>query len=474
MQVTLRTLAAITLIVFIVTACAPGASTPQVAAPTESTESTAVTEEMEAPATEAAATSEAVPAEEPITLVMWWWGEQEAPGAQTWLDETVALYQKAHPGVTVETVLQSTDTLLPAFQSAIAAQEGPDIQYVWGGMYTMEYVWGGGIAPVDGLIPEDELAHYILIDDVERNYDGQVWSVPFYMVDNVVVYNPSLFDKAGISQPPETWDELLDACGKLNDIGVIPMSGGLKDAWWGGWLFTLMARQPWDSPQAIMRTVVGEGVGKFSDPEYTLWWSKLQETIDAGCWNEDVLSLDYQQGMDRFARQEAAMVFGNATFLAGWADTMGWDNLGVMQMPKFADGALADTHAMSAQGLVITSWSPYKQEAADFLMFIHTPERVNAWYQATGVLPADDRFDAALIEHEPIRQLFEWYTTIPGPLMEDFIPSMMDAEANMTGAQYLFGGDKTPAELGQLADEVCAKWRDQNPEAVQNFLKWTE
>ena len=176
------------------------------------------------------------------------------------------MYEEAHPGITVETVLQSTDSLLPAFQSAIAAQDGPDIQYVWGGMYTMEYVWGEGIAPIDDLIPEEERAHYILIDDVERNYDGQVWSVPFYMVDNVVVYNPAMFDKAGIDKPPETWDELVDACGKLNEIGVIPMSGGLKDAWWGGWLFTLMARQPWDEPQSIMRTVAGEGDGTLHRP----------------------------------------------------------------------------------------------------------------------------------------------------------------------------------------------------------------
>ena len=33
----------------------------------------------------------------PVTLTMWWWGEQEAPGAQAWVDATVAAYKKKRP-----------------------------------------------------------------------------------------------------------------------------------------------------------------------------------------------------------------------------------------------------------------------------------------------------------------------------------------------------------------------------------------
>lgn len=133
--------------------------------------------EVEAPAQEAAG--------EPVHLVIWWWGEQEAPGAQTWLDETMAAYQQEHPNVTFEAVLQSTDSLIPAFQSAAAAQEGPDIQYFWGGVWTLEPAWNGALVPVDDLIPTDEMAHYI--NNFERSYDGKTWGVPWYLSGNPIV-----------------------------------------------------------------------------------------------------------------------------------------------------------------------------------------------------------------------------------------------------------------------------------------------
>jgi len=442
----------------VVAACA---TAPPPAAPAEP----AATSAPEATAEE--------PAAEPVNLVMWWWGEQEAPGAQAWLDETVDLYQKENPNVTIETVLQSTDSLIPAFQSAVAAQEGPDIEYFWGGVWTLEFAWDGGLAPIDDLIPEEERAHYI--NNFERTYDGQIWGVPWYMSGNPFVYNKSLFEKAGLDpeQPIESWDGLIEACGKLNDIGVIPISGGLKDGWFGGWLFSILSRQTHDSEKEYMVASVGDA--SFTDPEFAEYWVRLAELKDAGCWNDDINSLDYQQGMDRFVQGEAAMIFGNDTFLAGWADSMGgWDDIGLMMVPKYADGVMADQYVTTAQGLGITSWSENKQEAADFLMFMHTPDRLKAWFEFTGVIPADDRLDPSIITQPQLQQVYEWDTTKAGPNMENFIPSMLDEQAAFVGAQLLFAGDKTPEELAELTESVAAKWRDQNPDAVENFRIWAQ
>lgn len=407
---------------------------------------------------------------EPIKLVIWWWGEQEAPGAQAWLDETMALYTEAHPNVTFEAVLQSTDTLVPAFQSAAAAKEGPDIQYFWGGVWTIENAWTGAIIPVDDLIPAEEWSHYINV--FERQYGGKTWGVPWYLSGNPVVFNPDLFTRAGLdpNDPPETWDELLAACDALRAVDVIPIAGGVKDGWFGGWLFSILARQPHDSEKVFMRASVGEA--SYTAPEFTEWWVRLKELKDRGCWNEDIGSLDYQQGQDLFVTEKAAMLFGNDTFLAGWAEIMGWDKIGLMLTPRYANGALADDYIVTAQGWGITSWSKHPQEAANFLVFMHTPERVNAWFQATGVLPADNRLDTSLITQPQLQQVYEWDTTRAGPNLENFIPSMMDEQANFVGVQLLFAGDKTPEELGRLTEEVNARWREQNPTAVANFKEW--
>ena len=411
-------------------------------------------------------------ATEPIKLVVWWWGEQEAPGAQQWLDETIAEYTKAHSNVEIEAVLQSTDTLIPSFQAAAAAQEGPDIQYFWGGVWTLENAWSGAIIPIDDLIPADERDHYI--NNFERSYDGKVWGVPWYLSGNPMVFNPNLFEQAGLDpqNPPKTWDELKDACGKLNAIGVTPISGGLKDGWFGGWLFSILSRQTHDSEKEFMAASVGNA--SFTDPAFSEWWSRLNELKEAKCWNADINSIDYQQGQDQFVQGKAAMIFGNDTFLKGWADTIGWENMGVMMVPKYADKKLADTYVVTAQGWGITSWSKHPSESADFLMFMHTPERLGAWFKYTGVLPADNRMDTTLIDQPILKQIYEWDTTVGGPNLENFIPSMLDEQSNFAGTQLLFSGDKTPEELAQMAEDVVAKWREQNSEQMSNFEAWSQ
>ena len=76
-------------------------------------------------------------------LTVWWWGEQEASGLQAWMQETAAQFEAAHPGVEVATVLQATESLYPSFTAAGEARQGPDVQYMWGGLSTMQFASAG-------------------------------------------------------------------------------------------------------------------------------------------------------------------------------------------------------------------------------------------------------------------------------------------------------------------------------------------
>jgi multiple sugar transport system substrate-binding protein len=456
MKNTIRIISVLVFFAILLTSCAPARTpTPSTAAPATA-----------APATAAPAT------QEKVHLVIWWWGEQEAPGAQKWMDETVAAYQAAHPNVTIETVLQSTDSLIPAFQSAAAAKSGPDIQYFWGGVWTLENAWSGAIIPLDNLIPAAEMSHYI--NNFERAYDGKQYGIGWYLSGNPMVYNPKLFTQAGLDpkNPPQTWDDLKAACTKLNAIGVTPIAGGLKDGWFGGWLFSILSRQSHDSFKEFMAASVGDA--KFTDPQFAEWWSRVAELKTAGCWNSDINSVDYQQGQDMFVQGKAAMIFGNDTFLKGWADTIGWDSMAVMMVPKWGTGKMADEYVTTAQGWGITSWSKYPQQAADFLMFMHTTDRLNAWLDDTGVLPADNRLDTTKITQPILKQIYDWDSTKAGANLENFIPSMLDEQSNFVGTQLLFSGDKSPGQLAALAEEVIGKWRTQNPDGVNNFKTWSK
>jgi hypothetical protein len=103
---------------------------------------------------------------------------------------------------------------------------------------------------------------------------------------------------------------------------------------------------------------------------------------------------------------------------------------------------------------------------------MHTPDRLSAWYAATGVFPADDRFDTSKVSIPQMKQVFEWIKASPGPNLENFIPSMLDEQGNFAGCQLLFAGEKTAAQCAELQETVIAKWRADTPLAVENFTKW--
>ena len=132
----------IALIVLVLTACAPQpAASP---APT--------TENPVAPATPASSA-------EKTKLLIWYWGEQEAPGMQSFMDKAVQVYMQENPNITVDAVLQESNSLYPAFRAAAAAKAGPDIQYFWGGTQALPDAWMGNLAPISDYWTQDELNH---------------------------------------------------------------------------------------------------------------------------------------------------------------------------------------------------------------------------------------------------------------------------------------------------------------------------
>ena len=83
----------------------------------------------------------------------------------------------------------------------------------------------------------------------------------------------------------------------------------------------------------------------------------------------------------------------------------------------------------TSQTVGITAWTKYPQVVADFIMFMHTPERMTSWFKVTGAFPADDRFNTKLITLPQQKVLFGLVKN-GAPYLENFIPTEFDAKAN--------------------------------------------
>jgi multiple sugar transport system substrate-binding protein len=399
---------------------------------------------------------------------MWWWGEQEAPGAEKWLADTVSAYKAKRPNVTVKTVLQTTDGLIPSFEAAAAAKQGPDIQYFWGGIYSQQPYWDGSTVPVSDYITADELKHYTnaALEDVN---DGKTLTAPWYVNPSFpVLVRNDILDKHGLSAP-KSWDDLMHACDVLSAAGVTTLAGGVKDGWFGGWLYAMLGVQSVGSTGDVTAAVAGDK--SFTDPELAEWWTRLEDSTKHKCWNKDINSLELYQAQQLWVQGDAAMTITAGTDAPNFVNKVGADKVTVMGLPSWGDGKYAGKMGTTSQTVGITSWSKYPQVAADFIQFMHTPERLQAWYDITGSLPADDRFDVSKVTDPVKKQLFT-AASEGVPYLENFIPPALDSKAVFTGVQLVLQGSKTGADAAADTQAEAERERTTDRELVKNFKGW--
>ncbi len=135
------------------------------------------------------------------------------------------------------------------------------------------------------------------------------------------------------------------------------------------------------------------------------------------------------------------------------------------------NGVGAGKLGATSQTLGVTSFSKYPKQAAAFIKYLHTPDRLSAFYKATGALPADDRFNANLIKLPQIKQLFTM-AKAGGPYLENFIPFELDQKGNFAGVQLLLAGKMTATQAAAAMESNMARIRLTNPKEIANFKVW--
>ena len=399
-------------------------------------------------------------------LRAWWWGEQELPGLQAFVEDSVARYTAAN----VETMLQDTSVVISQFQTAAAAGEAPDIQYFWNGIYHMESVWFGYVRPVNGLVSDAliKASNPTLLS----HFGGDVYRVGWYSIPMVWYYNKELFDRAGLDAdtPPATWDALLDACDKLRGAGIEPIGGGIQDGYWGEWYLGHALPQNLDSTAEALDLFIGDR--DFREPKYHEHWVRLEELRNLGFLNKDMGSLELYPGIDLIVAGELAMGESIGTRLPADSKATG-GRIGCMVMPVYGKGRMAGQPIFDVQGLGISRDSEHPEAAAAFLEYLHTPERLRAFWDATGWIPSNVDFDASVIEDETVRSMWErWGMAANIPYVANLTPGQFYEQALIPSAQQIVQGRLGGEEAGELAARVVREWRDFNPDLVESYQQW--
>jgi ABC-type glycerol-3-phosphate transport system substrate-binding protein len=142
-------------------------------------------------------------------------------------------------------------------------------------------------------------------------------------------------------------------------------------------------------------------------------------------------------------------------------------------MPTFGTGGMAGIPITDTQGYCIPAKAKDPQGAAAFLEFMHSQDRVNAMWTTSRALPADETFDASLIDDPFLKTVYEqWWAGDHNVYIADLMPSLYWTDAMFVITQDILSGKITAADAPAVSVDVTEKWKNQNPDLVEKYTIW--
>ena len=150
-----------------------------------------------------------------VTKITLWHGINPPPNRDVF-QVLVDRFNREHPDIQVESLyVGQAEQQLPKILAAVVGNAPPDLLW-FNATITGQLVELDAIRPLDDWLAASPVKDEIdpaLFESME--YQGHTWSVPFGTNNVGVFYRPSLFKAAGITQLPQTWDELRSLARKL-------------------------------------------------------------------------------------------------------------------------------------------------------------------------------------------------------------------------------------------------------------------
>ena len=174
-----------------------------------------------------------------ITKITLWHGINP-PANRDVFAELVQKFNQANPDIEVEPLyIGQPDAQLPKIFAATVSGEAPDM------LWFVPQI-AGKLNRLGVLLPlQDWFNNSPVKTEVDpamlesMTLDGQILSIPFATNNTAVFYRPDLFQKAGVTKPPQNWQELKQVASRLtqdtNQDGKIDRHGIFLSLGKGEW-----------------------------------------------------------------------------------------------------------------------------------------------------------------------------------------------------------------------------------------------
>lgn len=177
-----------------------------------------------------------------IEITFWNTYNQTSAETKQLNEVIIPAFEKANPNIHVKNVPMPTESFNQKLLVSAAGAQLPDAARI-------DIVMTPQLAKLGTLVEQDNLADFdglkskVFPGPLSTNvYKGKTYGIPLDTNTKVLLYNPEMLSKAGISAPPKTMDEFVEALGKLSGGKGGSATFGYQfgvDLWWlGPWVWS--------------------------------------------------------------------------------------------------------------------------------------------------------------------------------------------------------------------------------------------
>ncbi len=366
---------------------------------------------------------------------------------QPLFEQMAAEFMKQHPETTVVIEPVAWDNLLQKLTTDIAGNTTPDLAII-GTRWLIDFVKNDVVEPLDDRLAQGLGGEFIETFLTPGKIEGKVYGLPIAASARAMFYNKDLFQQAGVTEPPKTWNEVHEAAKKISALGNDTYGFCLQGkeietdvyfyyALWthGGDILTPEGKSGINSDAAVKAATL------------------YRDMIADNSTQKGVTTYSRENCQELFKAGKAGMVMTQAFLATQIKDEKKNINYGIIPIPS-GEGGASYTYGVT-DSFVLFKNSDNKDEAWEFVKFIYQPEWRVKFTQGEGFLPVTKKEaeDKAFTENADLKPFIE---SLPNARFAPIVGGWEEiADATIRGLQRVYNNEAEPkAALDEAAAEI--------------------
>lgn len=298
--------------------------------------------------------------------------------------------------VTVEAV--PSTNIKDKFTTAALSGSGPDIVSLDNAGWTADLAEMGLLTPIDDKVQtlQDELQADALSTNM---YKGHYYGIPWYVNNMVMYYNKTMFEQAGISAPPESWEELEACVQKLKEIGKYGLNFPIGSP--GGYTVCSFFMQngnkiidtSGEEPKVVFNDASGVEALTYLTNLYTNY-KGMPESVKS--------TLSWDQVFAPFIQEDVGIVFSGDWAISAIKSGNPDLEFGIAPLPVGKEAATI----LGGYNLAINKNSKNADQAWEFIQWLSSKEQEGLLPEYNRISARKDVVESNFVEENPIYQVF--------------------------------------------------------------------